>query len=710
MKKNLVLLSTAIAFCMSFAFISCSDGLSSTTYSYSSETDTVGTLDGPSSLTATAYPGMNYISWDTVTDAASYEIWRGSTCLSDSLSKSTCYYTDVYSDSNTLVNGKSYIYKVIAVSSSNPSRAVYYKNGQSSTSCTAIIPDVGTSALDLAQYENGYNEDDTVLTADTITATVVNNTYLDIEFPAKPYMYYKVYVDGTLDNAVIANGGYTSLSADDSVYEEDEEGVASISITSGGTKSVVIMAVPAASTMYDAETVEATNTITIDSLDVETNTANLSASYTSSSAARVLWTPAVLSDGTTVSTDYYKVYRYADSIYTAVTGITETTVDGATYYYVDDTSLTTNISNTYYVALTDGTSYGDSAEYTLSAYSSTASLSSVTPSLTLSCMDSDGLSNDVKIEVTVPQEETLALSYADCGSSSSTSSLVESDYTSIDLSSSVPEASNGNYIYTVWVTDLSTIGDYYTFRTTVSEDGYTTAYGSAQVQTSSTTISFGNSSPIDAATYRLTSSDTDYDNIAVTITDTIDSDETASNYTYKLYRADKDSSTEEYGDYALVGTVTMSEVSSSTSYTGVLKQTSVDDGTYKYMIEKSDSASDTAVTSTDEITVSTIASPSPSLSCTRTDSTSGTVEVSTTTDNDSGYTYTLSYAEYDVDGTTLITGYTELSLTPEKTTSGTSTIRTYTVSGLADGHAYKFSVMATKNTYKYLASGTMASN
>src|SRR5574344_1484620 len=143
MKKIVSAVCAVAALAASFALFSCQGATS-----YSSAIDTVYNLDGPGNLTAKAYPGTNIITWSTVKDANGYEIYRDNAYLGfvDIDKSKKCVYS--YSDFDILEDGKTYKYKVVSTSKSNVSRTTYANNGESTVDCRAIVPAVGTAALD----------------------------------------------------------------------------------------------------------------------------------------------------------------------------------------------------------------------------------------------------------------------------------------------------------------------------------------------------------------------------------------------------------------------------------------------------------------------------------------------------------------------------------------------------------------------------------
>ena len=146
MKKTIFkLLGTGLIAVSIFGFVSCGDSTE-----FDAKSDTIYSLDAPR-VTAKAYPGVNYISWEPVTSAQGYKIYRvqdgDSSVLRNVASDVTCY-ADIASSDHILADGKEYKYIVEAVSDTDPaSREVYVKNSQGSASVKAIVPAAGSPAI-----------------------------------------------------------------------------------------------------------------------------------------------------------------------------------------------------------------------------------------------------------------------------------------------------------------------------------------------------------------------------------------------------------------------------------------------------------------------------------------------------------------------------------------------------------------------------------
>ena len=151
--------------------------------------DTVLTLD-KAEVSATAYPGMNFVSWLPVTNANSYVlyIYVGGNCIS---SKTYAFDDDLnYVDTN-IKNDVEYTYFVEAESSSSTGRAVVTQNSMSDgNTVKAIVPPYNTKAFELANYETNKNNDFIVNSSNTNISSLKNK--VSVSFPGKAYLTYEV--------------------------------------------------------------------------------------------------------------------------------------------------------------------------------------------------------------------------------------------------------------------------------------------------------------------------------------------------------------------------------------------------------------------------------------------------------------------------------------------------------------------------------------
>lgn len=336
---------------------------------YDGRTDTVYSLSTPS-VTAKAYPGVNIVSWKPVSGAVSYRV-----CAYEegALKWTDAKYSSCFSDTN-LVNGKSYKYTVEAVGERNmPSREVYVTNSSlGEASAKAIVPPAGTSALELAAYEKGYDgspkevkDDKFVISAENVEVYVKENVVY-VNLPTKAYLSYDVslYDNGLPIDAVSPVGN--DWGASDLYSNNVTRGVKLNALSAG--KHKVVVKVYARNDIYKNDVVDVKE-ITIDALlfDEGSGTGDVSANYQSDEkTVRVSFEPAK-KDGVYVPTSWYKVYRrvqgeFATTEITNVSKLPETiqTRDNRyiTKYYVDDTIADNKKAYEYIVVVGNDGKYG----------------------------------------------------------------------------------------------------------------------------------------------------------------------------------------------------------------------------------------------------------------------------------------------------------------------------------------------------------------
>lgn len=409
MKK---ILSVAAAIALAAALISCGD-----TSDFDGATDTVIAVGTPK-VTAKAYPGVNYISWEPIAQAASYELYRtedGENSDSDLIaSGNQLSYEDVAkAGASTIVDGKSYKYTVIAVGANGgstdiPTRAIYLKSSQGSATVTAKVPQSGTTALDLNKdYASKLNDKNV---AKNVLARFVeegeNAGTIYFEFPATAAYKYSV--------AFLADGEYESQSVKTTFpansfkavrYLENYKVEGTKAPTKPGKYNVYI-AVDSVSPLYVTSYVNTGVSVEVAKLvEAEgTNPVTAAATYTAEKTARIYWGPTkktvdAYSDEF-FAIENYKVYKSAQNDI-ALTAVSATITDGVDsdgnkIYYVDDTVEDNKVTYTYTIVLTDGVRYGASQTATLAKRAQTKA-PSVTTSKTN--FNKDGLTNDIKVVV-----------------------------------------------------------------------------------------------------------------------------------------------------------------------------------------------------------------------------------------------------------------------------------------------------------------------
>ena len=375
MKRTLLRRGAIIAACAAvFVLGSCGET------EFDGRQDTVYQLETPS-VTAKAYPGVNFVSWKPVTGASGYKVtvYEENVFkrdITEELSDDSCAYTDT-----KLTNGKTYTYSVEATSTTNPGtmREVYAKNSRGEASVKAIVPPAGTKSLELPAYEGGYDgtntktvseSDNGVVKPTNITVAVADGT-VSVNFPMKAYLKYTVkYYNNDLPHEINAatNGGH--IVSDPNA--NNALGQASFDITNAGSYQVAVVASAYNEYYADSDEVIYGELVKIEKLALDDETADETADYIltdnkfvtgADKTARVAFRPAVL-NGEYVPTSWYTVYRRVKGEYTntkvaAVKESTDTT--NGTKYYVDDTVPDVTKDYVYTIVVTDGKKYGESA-------------------------------------------------------------------------------------------------------------------------------------------------------------------------------------------------------------------------------------------------------------------------------------------------------------------------------------------------------------
>lgn len=563
MKKTIFkLLGTGLIAASVFGFVSCGDSTE-----YDAKSDTIYSLDAPR-VTAKAYPGVNYISWEPVTSAQGYKIYRvldgDSSKLRSVASDVTCY-ADIAASDHILSDGKVYKYIVEAVSNSDPSREVYAKNSQGSASVTAIVPKAGSPAISAEpasasgkDYIKKYYEKLVTKAAENVTLSIENGNFY-AEYPATAGFKYEISasVKGMYD----ALGGDVPFVSPFENYKEDYRAELNVPV-SGSSEFEIRLKVSSVSDLYEPVVV-LLGSITVESIGESEAIKNVNAEYVASKTALVSWAPATLDNGKNSPVANFKVYRTSDvdATWTAVSaevkeGQKTDNVSGGTAkisegYYITDTVEDDSISYTYYVVHTDGKLFGKYSESDNSAKLSKLTLAeTVAPTLTVSTFieSTAGIENTIKITSTKGNEkQTLALSYVKLAEDADGDAVeyISSDFTALEL------ANNDGYAdsYINYIKDAP--AGTYLVKLTASENGKkeNSVYKTVIV------------SPAKAlgSTLKVSS-----DLTKVTVTENIAKDskvDSVANYKYTLYKvvsiADKDYSnsvsvvTTNLGDVAL---------------------------------------------------------------------------------------------------------------------------------------------------------------
>lgn len=585
MKKILSVFGAVAALAVSIALISCGE-----VADFSATTK----LDAPE-VTVTAYPGVNVVTWKGVKDAVGYDVYEtvGNNAETKILSNSANLYVAQTADEAIAENAAiTYKYRVVARASNTTS--VNSSNFASSettksvtTSKTVAANGTSFSALSAKDYEPSYDANATVLSDSAITVSpLVTEGYATLSFPVKSYATYKIYIANSDVPTLSSTAASPVTTVQGALYKNNATVTEKLSTLTSGTKTVTIKAIPYYQG-YEAETFTASAKIEVASLGATVGS-SATASYTSETTARIYWKPGtVTATGENTPASYYKVYRVdPEGTYTAVSG---SVVEGGkntssdVYYYIDDTTIENNeVSYTYYIAATDGTSYASSSlSAALSAYTET-----LTDSFTLSTTPyvgaTDALKNDVRVDITAANaNQTFDAYYVVL--EENTLTYAADDFTSLTVGNNntwndkwyayMPNLSAGTYLIKVVAHESDKADRTQYTKVTIDDPSLTK---SSFIISKSTTY---NDARTIATSVKLTV--TDYD-ITSTATDSV------SDYTYALYRV----RTTTDAKYTDVITVVSTKIADLTM--AAIDSTDLTAG---YKVEYTDSVNQTLATS-----------------------------------------------------------------------------------------------------------------
>lgn len=542
MKKTIFkLLGTGLIAASVFGFVSCGDASD-----YDSKIDTVLSLNAPS-VTAKAYPGVNYISWEPVTSAQGYTVYRVKDGVASTLrtvKSNVTSYADIADSTHVLSDGKEYKYIVEAMSETDPalSRAVYVKNSQGSATVKAIVPPAGSPAISAEpasasgkDYIKKYYEKLVTKAAENVTISIKNGNFY-AEYPATAGFKYEISASfkGKYD-ALGEAFDFRSKTFEN--YKEDYKAEFNNGPVPGSSEYEIRLKVSSVSDLYEP-VVLLLGSLSAESIEELDAIKNVKAEYIASKTALVSWAPATLKNGKDSPVANFKVYRTSDvdETWTAISaevkeGQKTDNVSGGTAnisegYYIIDTVENDSISYKYYVVHTDGTHFGTYSESDNSAKLSKVTLAeTVAPTLTVSTFieSTAGIENTIKITSTKGNEkQTLALSYVKLAEDADGDAVeyISSDFTALEL------ANNDGYAdsYISYIKDAP--AGTYLVKLTASENGkkensvYKTVIVSP-AETLGSTLSVAS------------------DGTKVTVTEGIAKDsktDSVANYTYTLYK------------------------------------------------------------------------------------------------------------------------------------------------------------------------------
>lgn len=422
MKKTFLAAAAALA---ALFFVSCADEAN-----YDSHIDTVLYLEIPE-VKATAYPGMNIVSWKPVAGANGYVLYTYENGVQ--IDRQLFDYNDPlsYSDKTNIKNGVERTYYVEAESKTSTARSVNTENAMSGgVTVKGILPPADTKSLELYAYENyGTKESpkgnaDFVVSASNIHIARDTSNKIGLTMPVKAYLSYNIYY--TLGNELETIGKKTLVGGPVTSAVNDTTIGLDKTITEPGVYRAVVVANAENTLFGTSEQVVSEESVTVESLNVynsrtisgTTTTydyyANISAAYKDSADGKtvsILFNGAYFTaDSTPVPTEYYKVYRSVSGKYdyTAVSGAVTETKANANKFRVEDVVPDNTVDYTYTLVVTDGTRFAPvkntssdpSNTVSVSAFVKTQSTTSV--SGTRVNEDNINLKEDIEWTITLP--------------------------------------------------------------------------------------------------------------------------------------------------------------------------------------------------------------------------------------------------------------------------------------------------------------------
>ena len=601
--KKTVLKAAGILAATVLLFASCAADDSS----YSSQIDTVLYLEKPQ-VSAKAYPGMNFVSWEPVANANGYVLYKyedNNFKSSSSLSYTTLSYKDT-----DIKDGALYSYFVEAESKTSTGRSISTENTRSDkVSVKGIVPPSDVTTLNLYAYEDyGSKESpkgnkDFVVTSSNIKISkdeLKESEKLSISFPGKAYLTYNLgytTIDNQFDvqNPYIITPNIRDNSTNDKIFYYD------YTVTAPGIYKAVIRVNSENSLFGSSPDVVSDESVTIEKLNGTGGTIS-TASYTDlGKTVRVVFNKYVL-NGSSVPESYYKVYRCeaGSYLYEPVSGTIAATDSSKATYFADDTVPDSTKEYEYRVVVTDGNSIAYDSE-TVSPYSLAAQSKTIVSGVK-SSEDNDAVLNDITWTITLPSNDVVITGvYALEKSANYTGTVVAADFdrtSSLETTSGTDTTGKKFYVYTKNHTAGNKV---YLLVTTSQENKKDGEWLSSAVTTSIKPIS---APVISVAAYdsTITTATPSYeekvkDDVIVNVEDTITYDD-ISYYTYTLYKtkstveSDTTSITWDFttSNWEKVTDLTMSKNdvidSDSVNYVGIYKESNLSDGVYGYKVVK----------------------------------------------------------------------------------------------------------------------------
>lgn len=598
MKKSILKIAGLLAISASLFLASCSTDASN----FSSQTDTVLNLAAPQ-VKATAYPGMNYISWKPVANANGYVIYiyeDGHYVYATDLTYAELNFVDT-----EIVNGVKYTYYVEATSKTSSGRAVVTENTMSeAVSVTAIVPSYNVKSLELVNYENPKGNTEFVVNSSNLHIANDGFGKISISFPAKAYLNYSVsYTKGNTYESTGNPFDTMPLEVSDKARNDVILYVDKL-ITSAGTYRAALVAQAENSHFGVSKEIVSEETVVINALDG--NGAKIvSAGYKDlGKTVRVVFDKFTLADGTDAPASYYKVYRAVagTSKYSPVSGTVKPTDNTKATYFVDDVIEDNTIKYEYIVVVTDGENYSgmpdteDVAPYTNNV------ADAATISGNVSIEDADGIANDIEWTITVSSSDVkIEGVYVFEKSVTDTADVVPGDFDTTNAVAYSAATDDKNTTFKAFTKNHTFGNNVYMLVVTSEKDKVNAEVVSSPVEvlqypisTPSITVEVYDNTVTGATTSTPTN-----DDVIINVDDDIYDVENIADYTYTLYKAKStvksDISTITWTfdtkDWEKVETLQMkkNEVSADPKlYTAVVKISDLEDGVYGYKVVKTD--------------------------------------------------------------------------------------------------------------------------
>ena len=597
MKKSILKIAGLLAISASLFLASCSTDASN----FSSQTDTVLNLAAPQ-VKATAYPGMNYISWKPVANANGYVIYiyeDGHFVKATNLTYAVLNFVDT-----EIVNGVNYTYYVEATSKTSSGRAVVTENTMSeAVSVTAIVPSYNVKSLELVNYENPKGNTEFVVNSSNLHIANDGFKKLSISFPAKAYLNY--YVSCTNGNYYETTGIFDTPV--DPVYDNARNDVilyVDNLITSAGTYRASVKVEAQNKHFGDSKEIVSEETVVINALDGD-GAKIVSAGYKDlGKTVRVVFNKFTLADGTDAPASYYKVYRAVagTSKYSPASGTVKPTNNTKATYFVDDVIEDNTIKYEYIVVVTDGENYSKEPEpKNVDPYTNNVAVAA-TISGNASIEDADGIENDIEWTITVPSSDVkIEGVYVFEKSVTDTADVVAGDFDTANAVAYSAATYDTNTTFKAFTKNHTFGNNVYMLVVTSEKDKVNAEVVSLPVKVLQNSISI----PLitvevyDNTVTGATTSTPIIDDVIINVDDYIYDFENIADYTYTLYKAKSTVKTDtstitwtfDTKDWEKVETLQMKKnevFANPTKYTAVVKVSDLEDGVYGYKVVKTD--------------------------------------------------------------------------------------------------------------------------